>query len=95
MSYRGELSRLTNGRPFASGALFLPVLSVDVRSSCALFSLHDIDKILSQNDEILKTLQLYIDGSKQGKSELMRPAFHPQASFFGNAGDQLAVGTEL
>jgi hypothetical protein len=23
----------------------------------------------------------------------MRPAFHPQASFFGYAGDQLAVGT--
>jgi hypothetical protein len=45
----------------------------------------------SQHDEILKTLQLYIDGSKQGKSELMRPAFHPQASFFGYAGDQLAV----
>jgi hypothetical protein len=49
----------------------------------------------SQHDEILKTLQLYIDGSKQGKSELMRPAFHPQASFFGYAGDQLAVGTEF
>jgi hypothetical protein len=35
----------------------------------------------SQHDEILKTLQLYIDASKQGKSALMRPAFHPQASF--------------
>jgi hypothetical protein len=23
----------------------------------------------------------------------MRPAFHPDASFFGNAGEQLAVGT--
>jgi hypothetical protein len=52
-------------------------------------------KSSSQHDEILKTLQLYIDGSKQGKSELMRPAFHPQASFFGYAGDQLAVGTEF
>jgi hypothetical protein len=49
----------------------------------------------SQHDEILKTLQLYIDGSKQGRSELMRVAFHPQASFFGYAGDQLAVGTEF
>ena len=47
----------------------------------------------SQHDEILKTLQLYIDGSKEGKSELMRPAFHPQASFFGYAGEQLATGT--
>jgi len=48
-----------------------------------------------QYDEILKTLQFYIDGSKEGKSELMRPAFHPQASFFGYAGDQLAIGTEF
>lgn len=52
-------------------------------------------KSSSQHDEILKTLQLYIDGSKRGKSELMRPAFHPQASFLGYAGDQLAVGTEF
>jgi hypothetical protein len=49
----------------------------------------------SQHDEILKTLQLYIDGSKQGSSQLMRTAFHPQASFFGYAGDQLAVGSEF
>ena len=45
-----------------------------------------------EHDAILKTLQSYIDGCKQGNSELMRPAFHPQASFFGYAGDQLAVG---
>ena len=25
----------------------------------------------------------------------MRPAFHPQASFFGYAGDQLAIGTQF
>jgi hypothetical protein len=47
----------------------------------------------SPHDEILKTLQLYIDGSKQGNSQVMSPAFHPQASFFGYAGDQLAIGT--
>jgi hypothetical protein len=46
----------------------------------------------SEHDAILKTLHLYIDGCKQGNSELMRPAFHPQASFFGYAGDQLAIG---
>src|SRR5690242_8175580 len=49
----------------------------------------------SQHDEILKTLQMYIDGSRQGKSELMRPAFHPDASFFGYAGGQLAMGTQF
>ena len=47
----------------------------------------------SPHDEILKVLQMYIDGSRQGSSESMRRAFHPQASFFGYAGDQLAVGT--
>ena len=49
----------------------------------------------TQYDEIVKTVQLYIDGSKQGKSELMRPAFHPDASFFGYAGEKLAVGTQF
>jgi hypothetical protein len=49
-------------------------------------------KTQTEHDAILKTLQLYIDGCKQGNSELMRHAFHPQASFFGYAGDQLATG---
>ena len=49
----------------------------------------------TEYDEICKTMQMYIDGSKQGKSELMRPAFHPDASFFGYAGQQLAVGTKF
>jgi hypothetical protein len=49
----------------------------------------------SSHDEILKTLQLYIDGSKSGDAQVMRPAFHPRASFFGYAGDQLAVGTDF
>jgi hypothetical protein len=40
-------------------------------------------------------MQQYIDGSKQGKSELMRSAFHPEASFFGYAGEQLASGTQF
>ena len=40
-------------------------------------------------------MQKYIDGSRQGKSELMRSAFHPDASFFGYAGEQLAIGTKF
>ena len=43
-------------------------------------------------DAIVQTIQRYIDGSKSGKSELMRPSFHADASFFGYAGEQLAVG---
>jgi Putative lumazine-binding len=48
---------------------------------------------LSEYDNIVRTIEMYIDGCRQGKSNLMRPAFHPSASFFGYAGDQLAVGT--
>ena len=44
-------------------------------------------------DAILSTMQKYIDGCKQGRSEVMRPAFHPEASFFGYVRDQLAIGT--
>jgi len=50
---------------------------------------------LTEYDGIVKTMQAYIDGSKQGKSELMRPAFHPEASFFGYAGLHLATGTQF
>jgi hypothetical protein len=53
------------------------------------------NEYLTEYDQIVKTMQLYLDGSKQGNSELMRPAFHPNASFFGYAGDQLAVGTQF
>jgi hypothetical protein len=51
------------------------------------------DEYLTDYDQIVNTMRIYIDGCKQGKSDLMRPAFHPDASFFGYAGDQLAVGT--
>jgi hypothetical protein len=50
---------------------------------------------LTEYDGIVKTMQMYIDGSKQGKSKLMGPAFHPDASFFGYAGEQLAIGTQF
>ena len=40
-------------------------------------------------------MQMSIDGGKQGNSQLMRPAFHPAASFFGYAGEQLAIGTKF
>jgi hypothetical protein len=50
---------------------------------------------LTDYDGIVKIVQMYIDRSKQGKSDLMRPAFHPKASFFGYAGEQLAIGTQF
>ena len=50
---------------------------------------------LTDYDGIVKAIQMYIDGCKQGKSALMRPAFHPEASFFGYAGEQLVTGTQF
>jgi len=52
-------------------------------------------KYLSDYDAIVKVMQLYIEGSRQGKSEIMRPVFHPDASFFGYVGEQLANGTKF
>jgi len=53
------------------------------------------NEYLADYDAIVKTMQMYIDGSRRGKSGLMRPAFHPDASFFGYAGEQLATGTKF
>jgi hypothetical protein len=39
---------------------------------------------VSQYDAILKTMKGYLDGVREGKSELMRPVFHPNATFFGH-----------
>lgn len=49
----------------------------------------------AEHDAIVKTMQLYIEGSKEGKSDLMRPAFHPDASFFGYAGGDLVKGLQF
>jgi hypothetical protein len=70
-----------------------PRLAVDASISGPYSLRMANDEYLTDYDHIVNTMQMYIDGSKQGKSELMRPAFHPDASFFGYAGDQLAIGT--
>jgi hypothetical protein len=46
-------------------------------------------------DAVVETMQLYIDGCKQGDSRVVRPAFHEAAGFFGYAGPELAVGTSF
>jgi hypothetical protein len=73
----------------------LPHLAVAARGGRAYFLRMTKSEYLSEYDGIVKTIQMYIDGSKQGKSALMRPAFHPEASFFGYAGEQLATGTQF
>lgn len=49
----------------------------------------------TEYDAITKALKPYLDGCREGKSVLMKAAFHPSASFFGYAGGQLAVGTDF
>jgi len=38
----------------------------------------------SQYDANAKTMKGYLDGVREGKSELMRASFHPAATFFGH-----------
>ena len=40
---------------------------------------------LRQHDAIANTLQHYIDGTRSGKGDDMKPAFHKDATIFGCA----------
>jgi hypothetical protein len=41
---------------------------------------------------ISETLQHYLDGAKTGKGDLMKPAFHADATIFGYVGPDLFAG---
>jgi Putative lumazine-binding len=43
-----------------------------------------VQTYVSQYDAIVKTMKGYVEGVREGKSELMRPVFHPNATFFGH-----------
>jgi hypothetical protein len=45
-----------------------------------------------EHDAITKTLQHYIDGTKSGNGDDMKPAFHKDATIFGYAGADLFGG---
>ena len=45
-----------------------------------------------QHDAIAESLQHYIDGTKSGKGDDMKPAFHKDATIFGYAGTDLFGG---
>ena len=47
---------------------------------------------MDQEILIKKTLQHYIEGAKTGKGDLMKPAFHKDATIFGYIGDDLFSG---
>ena len=46
----------------------------------------------SDNEQIEKTVQYYIDGAISGKGEDMKSAFHADATIFGYIGDDLFAG---
>ena len=43
-----------------------------------------VPTFVSQYDAIIETMKGYLDGVREGKSELMRPVFHQAATFFGH-----------
>jgi len=47
---------------------------------------------LTEYDAIVRTVQYYIDGSLQGRSEIMHPGFHEQATIVGHFGGSLVAG---
>jgi hypothetical protein len=48
--------------------------------------------IVSEHEAIARTIQMYVDGGRSGQSTQMREAFHPDATIFGYAGDELFAG---
>ena len=47
---------------------------------------------MSDKEMIAKTIQHYIDGAREGNSDLMKPAFHDDATIFGYIGPDLFGG---
>lgn len=50
------------------------------------------NKNTSDYDAIIEAVQQYIDGSRDGKSEVMRSSFHSDATIFGFFGGGLVSG---
>jgi hypothetical protein len=47
---------------------------------------------LSDYEAIARTIQMYVDGGRLGKTEMMKAAFHPGATIYGYAGPDLFAG---
>ena len=47
---------------------------------------------MAEYENIVATIQHYIDGAVAGKSELMKPAFHEEATIYGYVGEGLFSG---
>jgi hypothetical protein len=48
---------------------------------------------LTEYEAVKKAMQGYIDGCLEGRSDLMRPSFHPAASFFGHYNGTVLAGS--
>lgn len=48
---------------------------------------------LTEYEAVKKAMQGYIDGCLEGRSDRMRPSFHPAASFFGHYNGTLLAGS--
>ena len=48
---------------------------------------------LTEYEAVKKAMQGYIDGVLEGRSDRMRPSFHPAASFFGHYNGTLLAGS--
>jgi hypothetical protein len=48
---------------------------------------------LTEYEAVKKAMQAYIDGCLEGRSDRMRPSFHPAASFFGHYNGTLLAGS--
>ena len=44
---------------------------------------------MSDKEQIEQTIQHYIDGAREGKGDIMKPAFHADATIFGYIGPDL------
>lgn len=47
---------------------------------------------MPEHDAIAKAVQHYLDGAKSGRGDIMKPAFHEDATIFGYIGDNLFAG---
>ncbi len=46
----------------------------------------------TERQRIEQTVQHYIDGARSGKGDVMKPAFHAEATIFGYIGEDLFAG---
>jgi len=99
--FAGQIWRLRPGAVLAGLALLtaLAVAAASARAiepeagqTAARNNAHNIEALAREYEAIAQIIDLYIDGGRQGSSEIMKQAFLPQASIFGLIDGQLVGG---